>query len=405
MPYLFLKGKWHSALVSRLGPVPEDVARFCATGPVIWVHAVSVGEVQAVSRLIRLLPGHIPGVKVVLTTVTKTGYQLALSHAGPDCQVMFAPLDFSWVVRHYIRRIRPRLYVTAETEIWPNLFMGLAREGVPVAVFNGRISRKSFLRYRLVKSLVRDILRKVTLFCVQTPEDAGRLSRLGAHADRVHVLGNVKFDDTFDEDGYTRDFAGYQESDDIWIAGSTHPGEEKIVLDCFTALRKDFPRLKLILAPRHIERSPEVCALARACGVRPLLWSHRKEGRGEAPDAVIVDTIGHLRRIYSLATVVFVGKSLAGRGGGQNIIEPAVYGKPVIVGPATDNFQRVVEVFQRSQALIQVRDPEELEQALRQLLSHPDRRIALGRKAREVVLSQRGATEKSLALFSSLFLK
>ena len=186
------------------------------------------------------------------------------------------------------------------------------------------------------------------------------------------------------------------------MAGSTHPGEEKIALASFTALRKNFPRLKLILAPRHVERTAEVCSLVRAYGFRPLLWSRQTESRvKDAQEVLVVDTIGHLRKLYALATVVFVGKSLVGRGG-QNIIEPAAYGKPVIVGPAMDNFQRVVEIFQGSQALVQVHGPKELEQALRILLSDPDRRTALGRRAREVVLSQQGATEKSLALISSL---
>ena len=402
IPYLFLKGKWRRALVTRLGPVPDDVARFCAGGPVVWVHAVSVGEVQAVSRFIRLLPTHMTGVRIVLTTVTSTGYQLAVSRLGTDCKVLYAPLDLSWVVSHYIRRIRPRMYITAETEIWPNLFMRLAREGVPVVVFNGRISRKSFLRYRAVGVLTRNILKKVTLFCVQTRTDADRVIKLGASAGRVQVLGNVKFDEASDQEGCSRALAGYGEKDDIWVAGSTHPGEEKIALASFTALRKNFPRLKLILAPRHVERTAEVCSLVRAYGFRPLLWSRQTESRvKDAQEVLVVDTIGHLRKLYALATVVFVGKSLVGRGG-QNIIEPAAYGKPVIVGPAMDNFQRVVEIFQGSQALVQVHGPKELEQALRILLSDPDRRTALGRRAREVVLSQQGATEKSLALISSL---
>ncbi|MFA5260729.1 MAG: 3-deoxy-D-manno-octulosonic acid transferase [Candidatus Omnitrophota bacterium] len=404
-PFLFLRGKWHSALVSRLGPVPEDVVQFCSEGPVVWVHAVSVGEVQAVSRFIRLLPARIPGVKIVLTTVTRTGNQLALSRMGTGCKILYAPLDLSWVVRHYIRRLRPRLYVTAETEIWPNLFMGLARQRVPVVVFNGRVSRKSFARYRVVAGLIRNILEQVTLFCVQTDTDAERLRLLGAPADRVQVLGNVKFDEASDEEGYSRDCAGYDAQDDIWVAGSTHPGEENIVLSCFTALRKKFPRLKLILAPRHIERALEVCSLVEAFGWRPVLWSRETNRRSlEAEEVLVVDTIGHLRKLYALATVVFVGKSLVG-GGGQNIIEPAAYGKPVVVGPAMDNFERVVEVFQRSQALVQVCGPEELEEALRLLLDNPDRRAAFGRRAREVVLSQRGATEKSLALISPLILK
>ncbi len=405
VPSLLLKGKWHRALVSRLGPVPEDVARFCSAGPVVWVHAVSVGEVQAVSHFIRLLPARVPGVKIVLTTVTQTGYHLAFSRLGSDCRVLYAPLDLSWVVRHYIRRIRPSLYVTAETEIWPNLFMRLAGQHVPVVVFNGRVSRKSFTRYRAVAVLTRGILKHVTLFCVQTEADAGRIRLLGAPADRVHVLGNVKFDEASDEDGYSREGAGYDARDDVWVAGSTHPGEEEIVLTCFTALKKTFPHLRLILAPRHIERTSEVCALVEARGCRPVLFSRRKDRRLiEADEVLVVDTIGHLRRLYALATVVFIGKSLVGRGG-QNIIEPAAYGKPVLVGPAMDNFERVVEIFKGSQALVQVRGPEELEEAMRVLLGAPDRRMALGQRAREVVFAQRGATEKSLALISPLILK
>jgi len=403
-PYLCVKGKWHKGLVSRLGPVPEEVARFCSSGPVVWIHAVSVGEVQAVSRFMRLLPSYVPGVKIVLTTVTPTGYQLAASRLGPDCRLLYAPLDLSWVVRHYVRRIRPRLYVTAETEIWPNLFMELAGQNIPVAIFNGRISNQSFRRYRAVVVLTRQILRHVTLSCVQTREDADRMCRLGAPADRVHVLGNVKFDEASLEEGYARDRVGYDGQDDIWVARSTHPGEEDIILRCFTALRKKFPHLKLILAPRHVARASEICSLVEAYGWRPTLWSRQREGRLEKEAVLVVDTIGHLRKLYALATVVFVGKSLVGKGG-QNIIEPAAYGKPVIVGPAMDNFERVVEVFKNAQAIVQIHGPEELEEALRSLLEDSDRRTALGLRARAVVLAQQGATEQSLALISPLLAK
>ncbi len=399
VPLLFFKGRWRSAVLSRLRPVPEDIKKFCSENKIIWIHAVSVGEVQAVIRFVGLLKVRFPGYKVVLTTVTGTGYQLALSKVGAESPVLYAPLDFSWVVQNYIQAFQPRVYITTETEIWPNLFLALTRRQVPVILFNGRISARSFSRYRRVKFFLRLILKKVSLCCMQTEKDALRIRALGVPRERIHVLGSVKFDDASAKQGYDRAEYGYAEDDFILVAGSTHPGEEGVLLSTFQRLQKEFPRLHLILAPRHIERTSEVMALIENSGYVAVPWTRIKTVPMQPQVVVAVDTIGHLQKLYSLATIVFVGKSLLGKGG-QNIIEPAVFGKPILVGPYTENFQRIVEIFKDQKAVIQVDHPRSLEQNMRALLSDKALRNELGRNAKNVIRNHQGATENSLNLIS-----
>ncbi len=396
LPYLVVRGKWHAGLWQRMGKLDEPFRQAFADGDFVWLHAVSVGEVLAVRGLFDEIRARCPGRKFVLSTVTVTGYTLA-KKTFPDVVVIFAPLDLSWVVERFIALIRPRAYITAETEIWPNIMSAMKRHSVPVAVVNGRISDRTFKRYSLVRGLLRPVLQGVDLFCMQTPVDRERITTLGARPEKVRVAGNVKFDIALsaDEDLWQR--LGLPAGDPLWVAGSTHPGEEEIVLRVFTALKQDFPQLRLVLAPRHVERSDEVADLAARHGLSVTRLSRILDGqeRLSSHPVLLVDTIGHLRSLYSFASVVFVGKSLAGKGG-QNIIEPAGFAKPVAVGPHMENFRDVLKAFLDDQAVCVVRDEQELLDVLRQWLIDPQQSKALGEKALGVVRRHQGAAGRTL---------
>jgi 3-deoxy-D-manno-octulosonic-acid transferase len=307
--------------------------------------------------------------------------------------VIYAPWDFSVSVRAYLKAIKPILYITAETEIWPNIFYALHRRHIPLAQINGRISDKSYPRYKAVSWIVRHILSYVNCFCMQTTADADRICAIGADKNKVFVAGNMKFDDQFS--GKTRAYGQIFSRDygPVFVAGSTHPGEEEIVLDVFKKLRAQFADLSLILAPRHVERVADVEALVRATGFSYELFSNVIRSGQKANDIILVDTIGHLRDLYSYATVVFVGKSLTIKGG-HNIIEPAYFEKPILVGPHMQNFQDIAQIFLERQALIQVQDEEELVCRVEELLNDEAQCEEMGYRAREIIEQQQGAGDK-----------
>lgn len=340
-PYLIIRGKWHSGFKMRFDVLPSG--RMDERGR-IWIHAVSVGEVLAIVDIVHKLKERYPKYTIVCSTVTKTGNQLAQELLGNECAVIYAPLDFSWIVRKFIRIIKPEMYIAAETEIWPNLYSALRKNGVPIVQINGRISDGSFKGYRRVRFLMRRILRCVDKFCMQSPLDAERILQLGAAPEKVHVVGNLKFDIPPGVAGLKKEELGFNPDDDVLIAGSTHPGEEELLLNIYQTLRKELPQLRLVIGPRHIERADAVMKLVEGKGYQAVRFSEIPVTQGNVHGVVVVDTIGHLRELYSLATVVFIGKSFA-VGGGQNMIEPASAGKPVIVGPMTQNFKDAMAIF------------------------------------------------------------
>jgi len=399
LPVLFVRGKWPRHLSRRFGKFPDELQGRLAGRHAIWFHAVSVGEVMAVLGLIRAVKDDFPDEPIVLTTVTPTGYQLARGRVGAGVEVIYAPLDFSAVVRRYIRAFRPQMYITAETEIWPNLFCALEREGVDIVVVNGRLSAKSFRRYRRIGFLFKRIIRDVHAFCMQTEADAAKIKSLGAPAERVFVLGNMKFDRPARMATREAPAIGLTGSEKVWIAGSTHPGEEAIVLDAYRRLNADFSDLRLILAPRHVERTQEIAALVQQNGIAPRLFSQKETRAFKSHEVLIVDTIGDLRTLYHLATVVFIGKSLIGQGG-QNILEPVFFGKPVIVGPFMQNFRQITELLGQAGGIIQINDARDLLPAVRKLLESPHHAADLGARALRVVHEHQGATEKTRQIIS-----
>jgi 3-deoxy-D-manno-octulosonic-acid transferase len=394
-PVLLFKGKWHNGFAQRLGFFPKDLKSQLRHDKNIWIHAVSVGEVAAVAGLIRQLKERLSGYRIVLSTSTKTGYELAVQKFQQDALVIWAPLDFRKAAASFVDAIVPRAYIVAETELWPNLFSLLARKNIPIVLVNGRISDKAYPGYKNIRWFMRRFLHLVDSFCMQSDEDAERIIHLGAPPSKVHSVGNVKFDDLPKESTMSPEDLGFDAGDELWIAGSTHPGEEEIVLNVFKNIRGRYPRLRLVIAPRHVERTAEVMKLIGSKGFAPQKYSEMKAGYKSADAVILVDTIGHLRSLYSLATVVFVGKSFT-VSGGHNIIEPAFFAKPVIIGPFMENFRDITAVFKADHALVQLDNPAELEGAMSSLLNSPTKRNELGQRARNVINKYTGATGRSV---------
>jgi len=343
-----------------------------------------------------------PQYKIVCSTVTKTGNNVACAQLNDSCLVIYAPLDFSWIVRKFVSTIKPKIYISTETEIWPNLYTALYKCKVPIFQINGRISDKSFKGYRRIRILTKRVLSCVELFYMQSPLDADRIKSLGAQADKVHVVGNLKFDAVLDSFDVAKADLGFHAAEDLVIAGSTHPGEERILIDTYKKLSKEFSNVRLVIAPRHIERVDEVSRLIGDKGYKAVRFSKINKDEGIVPGAiVVVDTIGQLRTLYGLAKIVFIGKTLT-VGGGQNMIESAYFGKPTIVGPLTQNFKDVVTIFKKSDALIEVQNEEQLFNEMLSLLKNPERAKKIGEAAKQVVKEYQGATAKTLEAVTQL---
>jgi len=403
-----IKRKFHKGIFARFGFLPNNLL---LDNP-IWLHAVSVGEAVVVKGFIDALRRDYPGKKIVITTVTATGNKIAKSLARPGDFVTYFPLDLSFIVRRVIKKINPCLVVVAETEVWPNFITILNKKNIPIAIINARISDKSFKGYKKVLFFIKPVLNRVTLFCAQTKSDALKLKELGVDADKIKVTGNMKFDGSLKENNQKeldllRKNLKVKETDKIFIAGSTHAGEEEIVLDVYKSLKIKFNDLKLILVPRHPERSQEVGRLVEMRGFQAAYISHLF-GAGDLgsvaynqPEIVyILDTVGQLMDYYAISDIVFVGGSLIPKGG-HNILEPAFLGKPVIIGPNMFNFRDIAELFVRRQACIMVNNMDELQNAVNSLLGDSAKIFKLTENAKALIGENRGATVRNLGYVKS----
>ncbi|MBN2021374.1 MAG: 3-deoxy-D-manno-octulosonic acid transferase [Pirellulales bacterium] len=385
-----------------MGTVPAKIGAV----PRFWLHAVSVGEVNLLTRLVEEIDRGDSGVECVISTTTKTGMDLA-RRKFPGHTVFYCPLDFSWAVRQAMRRARPDVLVLAELELWPNLIRAAGEAGARVAVVNGRLSPRSFRGYRWIRPLVARVLRRIDLVAVQDEQYAERFRALGARAETVHVTGSMKYDGarTDRANPATRrlaELAGIGPDDVVFLAGSTQEGEEAAALAAFGQLADAWPRLKLILVPRHPERFDAVARLLDESGVD---WRRRGELERRPPGlgtrVFLIDAVGELGAWWGTARVAFVGGSF-GRRGGQNMIEPAAYGAAVSFGPNTWNFRDVVATLLARDAAVVVPDAPALAQFVRRCLEEPDYADALGRRARQTVAAQLGATERTVRLLRGL---
>jgi 3-deoxy-D-manno-octulosonic-acid transferase len=372
--------------------------------PVAWFHGVSVGEVHLLRPVIAAFRHGHPGWECVVSTTTDTGFAEA-QRRFPDLHVFWWPFDFSWAVRRALLRVRPALVVLAEGELWPNFLLAARAHGIPVAVINGRMSPRSCRHYRYAGGLVRRLLAGVDLIAAQTGEYADGYRALGADPGRVYVTGNVKYDGAQTDRGTPRTeelrrLLQITPDDLVWIAGSTQAPEEEIALDIFQRLRAEHPNLRLLLVPRQKERFDEVAALLRRSGVAFARRCELPPGSGQP--VVLVDTIGELGALWGLADVAFVGGSLDGRRGGQNMIEPAAYGAAVVFGPHVWNFRDTAERLVQAGGAVQVADRTELETVVRRLLRDAAERARRGSAAHNFVLQQQGATARTIDLLDRL---
>ena len=391
-------GKYREGFGQKiLGLVPRrDGDRAC-----VWLHAVSVGEVNLLGTLLREIQRKHPDWQCVISTTTKTGMEVA-SRKYSDHIVFYCPLDFSWAVRNAMRRIRPSMLLLAELELWPNLIHAAKENNASVAVVNGRLSENSFRGYRRIRWVVASLLRKLDLIAVQDQSYADRFVALGAPADRVVVTGSLKYDgaETDRANLKTQELAalaGFENGDIVLLAGSTQESEEQIALETYRQLAEQHPALRLVLVPRHPERFDAVARLLDDAGID---WQRRSElpSTASLPAArvLLVDTVGELGAWWGTAQIAFVGGSM-GKRGGQNMIEPAAFGASVCFGPNTRNFRDVVTNLMRKGAAVIVRDQQELTQFVRRSIESPAFASNLGQRARQFVISQLGATERTVA--------
>jgi 3-deoxy-D-manno-octulosonic-acid transferase len=400
-PYILFKlitvPKYRGGISEKLGRVRTGVLRhLSAPSRPIWVHAVSVGEVMAAHPLVRELKRKYPRRKLLLSTVTVTGNYTARQRVPEADAVFYFPFDYPWIVRRVIRKINPAIVLIAETELWPNFFRELRLQGIPSALVNGRISPRSYGNYMKLRSFFARVFENVSLFCMQSEEDAGRIKDIGAAPGRVLVTGNLKFDQKIPVSQKAP--ISIAPGRKVITAGSTHRGEESILLETYIRLRKDFPDLVLIIAPRHPERFDEVCGLITNASFE---CQRKTRLKGPVKDIVLLDTIGELRACYGLCDIAFVGGSFV-KVGGHNLLEPAAMKKPVIFSRYMFNFKEISEALIRSGGGVMVKDKEELYVQISNLLLNNDLSVSMGAKAYGVIEANAGATARTIDAVSGL---
>ena len=371
--------------------------------PVIWIHAVSLGEVVAVTPLVTELHRRHPTYRLVVSTVTETGREAVEQRLAGVADHSYAPLDFPWVVCRFIERLHPCLYLFVETELWPNLLWHLRRRGVPTALVNGRLSTRSFARQQWapVQSFYRTMLQTLSLCLMQSDRDVDRIVALGAEASRVRRTGNIKFDQPIPvvaEEGAIRAHLGLQDTERLFVAGSTHPGEEEILVECYRALVARYPSTVLLIAPRHIERAESVETMIRTRGLavqRRSIMGQVGVLRSTGPRVLVLDTRGELAATYREAVVAFVGGTLVPIGG-HNLLEPAQWAKPVLFGLYTDHCAEIADLLIQAGGGRRVLQAEELTQQVIALFSNDEERERMGRSARQVVEQNQGALQRTL---------
>jgi 3-deoxy-D-manno-octulosonic-acid transferase len=405
---MLLTGKYRKSLGPKFGRISPAIAPLLQGGPRIWLHAVSVGEVTAAAPIVAALRSRFPGACIVLSTSTETGQEMARSLVLAATVHIYYPLDIPCVVRKVQGLVRPDVFIPVETELWPNFIRLCRKKEVRIVMVNGRISPRSFGRYRATRFFWKDSLAALDAAGVISEVDARRLAEIGMPSPRIRVLGNAKYDGLAARVSpeLQREIAarlGIEPGEGVLVAGSTHDGEEAVILEVYRRLLENRPDFKLILIPRHIERGEDVCGLIRRTGFTDVIrMSEIRAGRNRRGERVVlVDVIGELFKIYSLATVVFCGGSLVAKGG-QNILEAAAWGKIVFHGPHMDDFQGERALLAEAGAGITIQNGEELYAGIRGLLDDPELLRAKGEAGRRVVAANRGAAERYADLIADI---
>lgn len=398
-------GKYRKSLLQRLGLLPRELIEDLSGDKIIWLHAVSVGEVLSSLSIIRMIREGRPDLRIIVSTVTETGNDTARSRLSGIEDIIFFPLDYPWVVKRVIRGVRPRLFILVETDIWPNFLKELKKRNVPAVIINGRVSPRSYRKYVRLKWFFKGVFEAISAFAMQSDLDSDRIIGSGAERSRVITTGNLKFDQALPgiqeaEQEQMLNSMGLKPSHKVFIAGSTHRGEEEIVLDVFEELKREHLDLILILAPRNPERFAEVEDLLSK---RNLVWGKRTERNASSTSAnievILLDTIGELSRIYSVGRLVFVGGSLV-KMGGHNLLEPAAHKKAVMFGPYVHNFQDISCVLKDSGGGIQIANKDDFLFHANRLLGDPSLSHDLGKAAYGVIQANQGAAFKNMEIIN-----
>mgnify|MGYP003983754223 FL=1 len=412
-PYLLFKiitsKRYRSGLNQRFGITEERLSG----KPGIWVHGASVGEVITAKSIIERIDEEFPEWETFISATTNTGFSVA-EKTFLNKNIFYFPLDLSWVTKKVILKKKPRFILLIELEIWPNFLISAFKKNIPVIILNGRISNKSVKAYRTISRISKDFRNSLTselnVFCARTEFDAQRFRDLGIPGKQIFVTGTMKYDNipTHIDKNISKELAKLFNIDDddlILVGGSTHAGEEEILIRVFERLNKAYPNLKLILAPRHVERTREVSRLIEKTGFVPVLKTEAERSsykwQNTKREIILIDTVGDLEKVYSISNFVFVGKSLV-PSGGQNMMEPAGMGNPVIFGPHTYNFEEEVDLLLKNSAAKVVKTEEELFETVEFFIKNPDAAKEMGLKAQKVVNGKRGATERNIEILRDI---
>jgi 3-deoxy-D-manno-octulosonic-acid transferase len=404
---MLLTGKYRQSIGPKFGFIPRDSSETMKGSPRIWIHAVSVGEVTAAAPIVSSLRELFPSACIILSTSTETGQDMARRMVPDATSYIYYPLDIPFVVSKVINLTAPDIFVPVETEIWPNFIRICREKGVKIIMVNGRISPRSFKRYSKTKFFWRNVLTSVDEMGMISPIDAERITALGVHSSRVSIVGNAKYDslaaradDTLKHEMIDR--LSIAPGSRVFVAGSTHDGEETVVLKVYKKLLEHYPDLLLVIIPRHIERRGDVLSCAEEEGFNDCITiSEINRGKRHTSERVIIiDVIGELFKIYSLATIVFCGGSLVPRGG-QNILEPAAWGKVIFYGPSMEDFSDEKRLLEEAGAGITVAGEADLFKEIQNVMNDPESLSKRGEAGRQIVASNMGASRRYAEMIST----
>lgn len=412
LPYYYIKSKKSGEnlnLKERFGFYGQDLDLLFPAPKVIWIQAASAGETLAAQKLTAEIREEYPEARIIFSTMTASGKNLAKKKIEGADLIIYLPFDLNWVVKRAVETFQPQLFIMIETELWPNLINTLDRHDCKMLLASGRISDDSFSQYKYLGSLLEDMLKKVDVFSMQHEEAAEKIKELGAPEDHVCINGNLKYDIDLDfpsEKEYEakKQMLNIDEQTKVIVAGSTHKGEEEIILDLYQQLKRDFSNLKILLAPRYVERREELLDLCQDKETAAVLYSGLKKDKiqlADSTDVIIVDTMGELAELYFYADLVFIGGSLIDRGG-HNVIEPAARAKVVLFGESMYNFKEERDYLLENEVAFEIKDEDEFFEKAYQLLANDQYRIQRAEKAAELIKENRGSVRKQLQLVDFL---